>query len=92
MDNLSNKTIKQFYYDTDAGTLIITLLKTKHTKMCEWYGHMAGYGVVNFLIGGEKIDNRSYKTTADYLATEFYDEIAQCVDDDITDYMEGTKI
>lgn len=75
MENLKNKTIKQFYYDTDDGEIIITMLKTKHKNYYEWLGQVAHYGVVIFLLGGERIGNRTLKETADYCAYTYYDEI-----------------
>lgn len=75
MDNISNKTIKQFYYDTDNGKIIITKLEEKGKNWAEWWGHVEGYGKAIMLFGGEKIDNREDTQTADYCAFEYYDDI-----------------
>lgn len=75
MDNLSNKTIKQFYYDTDEGSIIITKLKEKGKNWAEWWGHVEGYGNAIMLFSGEKIDTRKDEDTADYCAFEYYDDI-----------------
>lgn len=75
MENLTNKTIKQYYYDTDEGQIIITRLKEKGKNWSEWWGQVEGYGIVTFLFGGERIGNRTEKETADYCAYEYYDVI-----------------
>lgn len=75
MDDLSNKTIKQFYYDTAEGNIIITKLKEKGKNWAEWWGHVEGYGNAIMLFAGEKIDNREDKDTADFCAYNYFDDI-----------------
>ena len=75
MDNLNNKTIKQFYYDTAEGNIIITKLEEKGKNWAEWWGHVEGYGATTFLFGGEKIDNRTDKEVADYCEYNYFDNI-----------------
>ena len=82
MDNLHTKTIKQFYYDTDNGTLCITMLKDKKTKQYEWWGHMVGFCRMEMLFGGAKIPNRTLQETADYCAYEYYDIILDTMEGD----------
>lgn len=90
MDNLKGKTIKQFYYEIDNATIIITAIIDRETKMVEWWGHLMDYGVMKFLVGGIQLKHRTWKETASYMVGEFYDEIIDtAIDDDVTEFMGG---
>ena len=90
MDNLKGKTIKQFYFETDNGAIVITAIIDRQTKMTEWWGHLMGYGVAKFLVGGIHLKHRTWKETAEWMLCEFYDDIIDtAIDDDVTEYMGG---
>ena len=90
MDNLKGKTIKQFYIEIDNGTIVITAIIDRETKQVEWWGHLMGYGVAKFLVGGIYLKHRTWQETAQYMAWEFYDDIIDtAIDDDVTEYMGG---
>lgn len=89
MDNLSNKTIKQFNFNTDFGVVCITVLQDKETKFVEFWGHNIGYGNVHFLIGHQYFKGMNLKKYAYKYLSEFYDDFAEEIEDDITEYMGG---
>ena len=89
MDNLKNKSIKQFYYDTDAGNIVITAIIERETKFVEWYGHIVGYGNVKYLFGEYHKTKQTYRQIADYCAWEYFDTITEVIDEDVTTYMGG---
>lgn len=90
MDNLKGKTIKQFYFEADNDTIVITAIIDRQTKMTEWWGHLMGYGVMKLLVGGVQLKHGTWTSTANYMFDEFYDDIVDtAIDDDVTEYMGG---
>lgn len=75
MDNLKDKSIQQFNFDTDDGEIIITAIIDESTNFVEWWGHVKGYCTSIMLFGMDKKHSRSYNDTALYCVSEYYDAI-----------------
>ena len=74
MENLNNKTIKQYYINAECGTIIITALIHNDTNFVEYYGQLAGMGEVHHIVGvyyqsEDDILNFAEEASADFLET-----------------------
>jgi len=79
MENLNNKTIKQYYINAECGTIIITALIHNNTNFVEYYGQLAGMGDVHQIFGvyyeNEKdITDFAEQASSDFLVTA-WDEV-----------------
>ena len=95
MDNLNNKIIKQFYYNMDYGTTIVTVVIDNKTKYAEFYAHVAGMGVINFVYGVHVVNNiEGYALQAlDIIDDSLLEQVQDgFVADDIDNSMKEFKI
>lgn len=75
MDNIKNKTIKQFEFNTDDGVIIITAFIDKTTKVNEFWGHIKGYGIAFMLYGLDMPEGITLEQYAETLAWDYFDEL-----------------
>jgi hypothetical protein len=95
MDNLTNKTIKQFYFDTDYGKMCITCVTDKDYEFTDFYGHIIGWGTIQHLIGWGCYKKNDIIKEAKRLSKECYDILTRPIEDEIltiTQNMEAAKI
>ena len=92
MENLSNKTIKQYYFKTKYGTIVITALINKETKFVDYWALLGGYGVMEYMFGiyyNNQLEIKHYAVQAeiDYIPT-----VKNVINDELIDYIDGKPV
>lgn len=89
MDNIKGSKITQYFYDADCGKVYILAVKGK--EYTEFWGGVVGFGEIKMLFGIENHEitrkkNETLKAWCDYAVYDYYDIIADIVDEDIDAY------
>ena len=86
MDNLTNKTIKQYQFMTEYGIIVITCV-CHDNNFVEFWGHLVGYGIMHHFIGYDVPKGGELRKYAKDVMEDFFDVIRDEQEEEIAEYM-----